>query len=108
MRASFPSFTSRVLAAAGTGALLVFTIIVFTGGFVMQAGPLRFSARRWPAPLLIALVSWLSAALLGRDRLLDSASAVTGFLDRRATALALVLAAALAAVGIAHGTYSAS
>ncbi|HEY6361209.1 MAG TPA: glycosyltransferase family 39 protein [Vicinamibacterales bacterium] len=108
MRASFPSFTSRFLAATGTGALLVFTIIVFTGGFVLQAGPLRFSARRWPAPLLIALAAWTGAALHGRARLADAASAVTRFLDRHATALSTLLAAALAAVGIAHGTYAAS
>ena len=108
MRASFPSFTSRFLAAAGTGALLVFTIIVFTGGFVLEAGPLRFSARRWPAPLLIALAAWLGAALHGRARLADAASAVTRFLDRHATALSALLAAALAAAGIAHGTFAAS
>ena len=108
MRASFPSFTSRILAATGTGALLVFTIIVITGGFVVQAGPVRFSARRWPMPLLIGLVAWLGAACHGRARLAEAASAVTRFLDRHAASLSALLAAALAAAGIAHGTFSAS
>lgn len=108
MRASFPSFSSRILAATGTGALLVFTIIVITGGFVVQAGPVRFSARRWPTPLLIGLVAWLVAACHGRARLAGAASAVTRFLDRHAASLSALLAAALAAAGIAHGTFSAS
>ncbi len=96
------------LAAAGTGALLVLIIIFITGGFVLQAGPLRFSARRWLAPFLITLVAWLGVALHGRAYLRDAASAVTTFLDRHAAALSVLFAAALAAAGITHGTFSAS
>jgi hypothetical protein len=108
MRASFPSFSSRVLAAAGTCALLVLLIVLLTGGFVIEAGPLRFSAHRWTVPLAIAIAAWLGAALHGRTRLRDASAAVTRFLERHATALAILLAAAAAASGIAFGTYAAS
>ena len=108
MRVSFQYFSSRFQVAVGTGALLVLLIVFITGGFELRAGPVRFSAHRWTGPLVIALVMWLGAALHGRDHLHAAMSAVTGFLDRYATALAVVLAAALGSVGIAHGTYSAS
>jgi hypothetical protein len=108
MRVSFQYFSSRVLIAAGTGALLVLVIVLITGGFELNAGRLRFSAHRWTVPLFIALVAWLGAAFLGRDRVCESTSALTRFLDRHAPAIAVVLAATLTSVGISHGTYSAS
>ena len=108
MRVSFQYFSSRLLVAVATGALLVLLIVFITGGFELHAGPLRFSAHRWTGPLFIAVAASVGAALPGRELLRDATSAVTRFLDRSATAIAVVLAAALAAVGFAHGTYSAS
>src|SRR5262245_34226207 len=108
MRASFPSFSSRTLAAAGTGALLVLIIVLLTGGFVVDAGPLHFSSRRWTGPFVVALAAWLAAALHGRAAMRAAASAVTAFVERYATALAFILAAATCAIGIGFGTYSAS
>jgi hypothetical protein len=108
MRVSFQYFSSRFLIAVATGALLVLLIVVVTGGFALHAGPLRFSAHRWSGPLFIAVAAWLGTAFLGREHLRHAMSAVTRFLYRSATAIAVVLAAALASVGVAHGTFSAS
>ena len=108
MRVSFQYFSSRFLIAVGTGALLVLFIVSITGGFELHAGPLRFSAHRWTAPLLIALATWFGAALHGRERLRDASCALTRFVHHYATAIGIVAAAVLAAVGIAYGTYAAS
>jgi hypothetical protein len=102
------SSSSRILVAAGTSALLVLIVILITGGFVIDAGPLHFSARRIPGPLFIALASWTAAALLGRASFAASTASISGFLDIHAAALAVVIAAAAAGVGVAYGTYSAS
>ena len=63
---SFSRFSSsRLPVAAGTGALLVLIVILVTGGFVIDAGPLCFSARRITGPLLLAIAAWTAAALPG-------------------------------------------
>jgi hypothetical protein len=108
MRNSFPFFSSRLLVAAATGALLVLIVIGITGGFVLQLGPIRVSARRWLAPLLIATISSLAAAATGRTALRTAAAEVATFVERHAAALAVILAAAVGAAGVAHGTYSAA
>jgi hypothetical protein len=107
-----PSFfrfsSSRIFAAAGTGALLVLVVILITGGFVVDAGPLHFSARRVAGPLVLAIAGWAIVALRGGKELAESAAAISHVVDRHATALALVIAAAAAGTGVAYGTYSAS
>ena len=107
-----PSFfrfsSSRILVAAGTGALLVLIVILITGGFVIDAGPFHLSARRITGPLVIAIAAWAAAAFQGRAILAASAASVSDFLDTHAGAIALVIAAAAAGVGVAYGTYSAS
>lgn len=108
MRSFFPSSSSRVLVAAGTGALLVLIVIVITGGFVVEAGPLHLSARRVAGPLVMALAAWAAIALHGRAHAAASAASIFNYLNRHATAIAVILAAATAGVGIAYGTYSAS
>ena len=108
MPSFFRFFSSRILIAAGTGALLVLVVILVTGGFVIEAGPLRLSARRITGPLIIALAAWTAAALQGRAALAASAASIADFLQRHAGALALVIAAAAAGAGVAYGTYSAS
>ncbi len=108
MRSFSPFSSSRILVAAGTGALLVLIVILITGGFVIDAGPLHLSARRIAGPLVIAMAAWAAAAFQGRATLAASAASISDFLDTHSTAIALILAAAAAGVGVAYGTYSAS
>lgn len=108
MRDSFPSSRSRLAAYAGTGALLVLIVIVLTGGFLVEIGGVRVSARRWPTPLLVAAFGWLYAARHGWRSLRDSAAAVTTAVDRHARLLAVVCAVGTAAVGVGLGTYAAA
>ena len=106
---SFSRFSSsRILIAAGTGALLVLIVILVTGGFVIDAGPLYLSARRVTGPLVVAIAAWTAAALLGRAELSASTASISDFLETHAVALALVIAASAAGAGVAYGTYSAS
>ena len=108
MPSFFPFSSSRILAAVGTGALLVLIVILITGGFVIDAGPLHLSARRIGGPLAIALAAWAAIAAQGRATLTAAAASIVRFLDIHATALALIVAAAAAGAGVAYGTYSAS
>ena len=108
MRVFSPSFSSRLLFATGTCAMLVLAIVLITGGFTVRAGPFRFSAHRSTAPLAIAGLTWLGAALYGRTSLRAAACSAVAFLERYATSGALIVAAAAAAIGVAFGTYSAS
>jgi hypothetical protein len=96
------------LVAIGTCAVLILIVVLMTGGFVLQVGPLRFSSRRWGGPFVIAGVAWLTAMLHGRQRVAAVTSNIDAFLERYALALTIALAAAAAGTGIAHGTYAAS
>lgn len=108
MRVFSPFSSSRALAAAGTGALLVFIVVLLTGGFVLEAGPIYLSARRATGPLVLALLGWGGATLCGRAALRAAALSIDTFVERRAAPMALLLAAAVAGIGIAYGTYAAS
>jgi hypothetical protein len=99
---------ARLLTAVATIAVVVLVIITITGGFLVQAGPLRLSAHSWRAPLLIAVAALVTAASLGRGLLRETAAMGWPFIDEHAAALAVVFAAATAGVGIGFGTYSAS
>ena len=108
-----PSGLIRFLVALGTGALIVLVIILITGGFVLDAGPLHLSARRWQGPLVLALAAWVAArataSALGRPTELRLACAeVAAFVDRHGLAIALLFGAAAGGVGVAYGTYAAS
>lgn len=108
MRDSFPFSSSRVLAAIATGALLAVIIVVITGGFVLHAGPLFFSARRPVGPLIVAAAAAALLARGGRSAWRDAGAAVTAFVGRWAAAIAALFALASAAVGISLGTYTAA
>lgn len=108
MRSFSPFFSSRALVAAGTAALLLLIVVLITGGFVLDAGPLHFSARRALGPLLLAAAAWIAAALHGRARLAEASSWLSRLLDTHALLVAVVVSAAACGVGIAYGTYSAS
>lgn len=99
---------ARLLFAVATTALVVLIIVTITGGFLIQLGPLRLSAHNWRGPLLIAVAAAAAAARYGRSALAEAAEASWSFIDDHAPAFAVVLAAATAGIGIAHGTYSAS
>lgn len=83
-------------------------VVTITGGFVIDVGPLHFSARRPVPPFVIALAAWAAAALVGRRALAAAAASIPAFIERHATSLAVVIAAGAAGAGVAYGTYSAA
>jgi hypothetical protein len=87
---------------------VVLVIVGITGGFTLDAGPLRFSAHGWRTPLLVALAALGAMASAGRDAFAGAFSAAWTCIDDHAAACAVVLAATAAGIGVAHGTYSAS
>src|SRR4030095_8866412 len=97
-----------LLVAVATTALVVLVIVTITGGFLIQLGPFRLSAHNWRGPLVIAVAAVAAAARFGRRTLIDASEAGWSFIDERAPAFAVVLAAATAGIGIGYGTYSAS
>src|SRR5258705_10817266 len=100
--------TGRLLAAIALAGFVVLVIVSITGGFTIRAGPLHFSAHGWRTPLVVALAAFGAVGLSGRAALTDAFSAAWPWIDDHAAGCALVLAAAAAGVGVAHGTYSAS
>src|SRR5215207_309397 len=86
----------RVLAWIATAAGLTLIVVLVTGGFRFEVGPLRVSAHGIVPPLLVMAVA--GAAVFWRG---------TGA-ARHAFATAIVSAAAVAAVGVGFGTFSAS
>ena len=96
----------RVLAWIATTAGLVLAIVLVTGGFRFNVGPIRISAHGSTAPLVLmalaaALLSWLGGA--------RAALAGIGLdIIRHARAIPVVSAAAIAGVGVGFGTYAAS
>lgn len=57
-------FLRRALLAAGPLLAVWSLIIAATGGFVLEAGSLRFSSRNAQNPLLLAAVAWCAAAIV--------------------------------------------
>ena len=97
------------LARAGIGvgitALMVAAVIAITGGFVVDAGPLYLSAHRLLPPIVVAAAAYLLAFLQGHPSVVAADAALSAFVHRHALAIAVVLAAVAAGVGIAFGTY---
>jgi hypothetical protein len=89
-------------------ALMVLTVVVITGGFVIDVGPLHLSAHRPLPPLVIAAAAYASAMRAGRQSVVAADAALAGFIDRHASAIGVVLAATAAGVGIAFGAYVAA
>src|SRR5688500_2068666 len=84
----------------GTSALLVLLVVLITGGFVIDAGPLHFSSRRWTGPWAIAAAASLAAGIVGGRRSIANALAILDErIDRHAAAIAVVAAAATAGIG---------
>ena len=87
---------------------MVAAVIGITGGFVIDAGPLYFSAHRLWLPFVIAGVAYALALRQGYTSLVAADAALFEFVHRHALAIVIVLAAAAAGVGIAFGTYVAA
>jgi hypothetical protein len=96
----------RVLAWIATTAGLVLVVVLVTGGFRFDVGPLRVSAHGVVPP--IVLLALAGAALFRRGGAKDALAAITADLRRHARAIAVVGAAAIAGVGVGFGTYAAS
>ena len=103
------SRSARTAVLVGTVALSFFVIVIVSGGFLLAAGPLRLSVRRWPGPLAVSLASWgLGYLVCGRRAIGVAAADLLPFIERHAVAIVLVLAASSAGAGVAFGTYAAS
>ena len=95
------------LITIGLLALVALVVIVATGGFVAQLGPVRLTARSIKNPLIIGAAAWALLALLDRKALGRTTSEVAPFLHRHATSIAIVVAAACAGTGFAFNTFAA-
>jgi hypothetical protein len=84
---------------------MVAVVIAITGGFVVDAAPLYLSAHRLLPPLVVAAAAYLLAFLQGHASIVAADAALSEFVHRHALAIAIVLAAVAAGVGIAFGTY---
>jgi len=98
----------RALAWMATAAGLVFVVVVVTGGFRFELGPVRLSAHGLVPPLILMTLAGAALAWQGTARTREAFAAITDAVTRRARAIAIVSAAAVAAVGVAFGTFSAS
>ena len=103
-----PSGLSLALVAVAVVAASVGIIVLLTGGFTLTAGPIRLSAHRATASLIVAAAALALLFVMERKSALHALAAVEPFLDRHATAIALVAAAAACGTAIAHGTYAAA
>jgi 4-amino-4-deoxy-L-arabinose transferase-like glycosyltransferase len=99
---------ASLLVAVALTALALLPIVIITGGFLLQVGPLRLSAHNWHTPLVAGIAASVAAACLGRALLRQTAAAAWSFIDQHAVVFAVALAASTAGVGVGFGTYSAS
>jgi len=98
----------RALAWISIGAGLTLVIILITGGFRLEIGPLRVSAHRPWQPLVVMVLAGIALARLGRPEARDALAGIATDVERHALSIAVVAAAAVAAVGVGYGTYAAS
>jgi hypothetical protein len=96
---------ARAGISVGITALMVAAVIAITGGFVVDAGPLHLSAHRLLPPIVVAAAAYLLAFLQGHPSIVAADATLSAFVHRHALAIAIVLAAVAAGVGIAFGTY---
>jgi len=84
---------------------MVAVVIAITGGFVVETGPLHLSAHRLLPSFVVAAAAYLLAFLQGHPSIVAADAALSAFVHRHALAIAIVLAAVAAGVGIAFGTF---
>jgi hypothetical protein len=82
-------------------------VIVASGGFVVEAGPIRLTARGVKNPLIIAAAAWGLLAALGRAGMARATAEIAPFIERRAASIAIVAAAACAGTGFGFNTFAA-
>jgi hypothetical protein len=99
---------ARLLAWTATIAGLVLIVVLVTGGFRFEIGPLRLSAHGVAGPLLVMAVSAGALRWLGAVRGRDALASLTSALATHAPVVALVSAVAIAGIGAGFGTFAAS
>jgi hypothetical protein len=99
---------SRVLAWIATAAGLVLIVVLVTGGFRFDVGPLRVSAHGLATPMFLLAAAGAALAWCGSARAMDALATIVTSITRHSAAIAVVSAAAIAGIGVGFGTYSAS
>src|SRR5215212_1288604 len=101
-------FVAAAIVFIATTALLATIVVLIAGGFVIDAGPLHLSLRRWLRPATLSLVAWVVCATvpLVRRHTVPVLEGLAAAIERHAVAIAIVSAASAAACGIAYGTYA--
>src|SRR6185436_7876203 len=98
----------RALAWIATLAGLVLIVVLVTGGFRIELGPVRLSAHGLVQPLVLMAVAAAALAWHGAARARDALTGIADAVTRGAPAAAVLSAAAVAGVGMVFGTYAAS
>ena len=98
----------RLLAWMATAAGLTLIVVLVTGGFRFDVGPLRVSAHGVTPPLLLMAVTAAALTWRGSARARDALAGITTDITTHAPAIAIVSAAAIAGVGVGFGTFAAS
>ena len=96
---------ARVGIGVGIMAFMIASVIAITGGFVVDAGPFYLSAHRLLPPFIIGAAAYLLALRQGHPSIVVADATLAEFVHRHALAIAIVLAAVAAGVGIAFGSY---
>jgi len=97
-----------LLVAAGTIALSIAVVVSITGGFTLDLGPLHVSAHRILLPFIVCVAAYAAAAVVDRVGVRRTLAAISSRIHVHALAIAIVLAATHAGIGVAFGTYAAS
>ena len=98
----------RVLAWIATAAGLVLIVVLVTGGFRFEIGPLRVSAHGATTPLLLMTAAGAALAWRGAARGTDALSRIFTSVTAHAATIAVISATVIAGIGVGFGTYSAS
>ena len=98
----------RLLAWITTAAGITLIVVLVTGGFRVDLGPLRLSAHRAALPLAVMALGALALWRLGPSGARVALASLSTDISNQAPAVAVVCAAAIAGVGVVYGTYAAS
>ncbi len=99
---------SRVLAWIATAAGLTLIVVLVTGGFRFEVGPLRVSAHGVVPPLLLMALAASALFWRGPARASDALAGITTTITRHSLAIAVASAVAIGSVGVGFGTFAAS
>jgi len=98
----------RVLAWIATAAGLMLIVVLVTGGFRFEVGPVRVSAHGVVPPLLVMALTGGALLWWGHGRARDAFAGITTDISNHALTVAIVSALAIAGVGVGFGTFAAS